>query len=91
MRNSTTLYLRSDIPAGEYVVKFNKYESEVNTYFRNILPITITVVKADSMNLIRPTISINSMTASTVGYPVYIPIDFSLPSSTEMTLFMSIS
>jgi hypothetical protein len=47
LRNTTTLYLRSDIPAGVYTIKFNKYESELKTYFRNILPITITVIKAD--------------------------------------------
>jgi len=27
LRNSTALYLRSDIPAGKFTVKFNKYES----------------------------------------------------------------
>ena len=46
LSNSTTLYLRSDINPGVYTIKFNKYESDVKTYFRNILPITITVIKA---------------------------------------------
>lgn len=90
LRNTTTLYLRSDIAAGVYTVKFNKYESEQKTYFRNILPITITVIKADLNSITRPTISVSSMSVSTIGYAVKIPVIFSMPSSTEMTLFMSV-
>lgn len=90
LRNTTTLYLRSDIAAGTYTIKFNKYESEQKTYFRNILPITITVIKADQTSLTRPTIAINSMSVSTIGYAVDIPVMFSMPSSTEMTLFMTV-
>lgn len=70
LRNTTTLYLRSDIPAGTYTINFIKYESDDKTYFRNILPITITVIKADEGSLTRPTISINPMSVSTIGYAV---------------------
>jgi hypothetical protein len=90
LSNSTTLYLRSDISAGTYTIMFNKYESDSKTFFRNILPITITVIKASQTNFISPTISIRSMSVSTIGYAIQIPIDFSMPSSTEMTLFMTI-
>lgn len=31
------------------------------------------------------------MSVSTIGYPVDIPVAFSMPSSTEMTLFMTIA
>jgi hypothetical protein len=82
LRNTTTLYLRSDIPAGVYTIKFNKYESELKTYFRNILPITITVVEADLTSLSKPTIAVQSMAVSTIGYAVDIPVIFSMPSST---------
>jgi hypothetical protein len=82
LKNTTTLYLRSDIAPGTYTVNFNKYESEEKTYFRNILPITISVIKADETSLTRPTISVNSMSVSTIGYAVQIPIAFSMPSST---------
>ena len=82
LKKSTTVYLRSDIAAGTYTIKFNKYESDSKTYFRNILPITVTVIKADQTNLTRPTITINSATFSTIGYPVQVPLIFSMPSST---------
>ncbi len=38
LKQSTTVYLRSDIPPGNYTISFNKFESDVQTYFRNILP-----------------------------------------------------
>jgi hypothetical protein len=92
LTKSTQLFLRSDVSAGTYVINFIKSESSNQTYFRNILPVTITVSASNASSLVTtPTISIPSMSDSTIGYPVTIPIVFSLPSSTEMTLFMSIS
>jgi hypothetical protein len=92
---STQLFLRSDVSSGTYVIYFNKSESSNQTYYRNILPVTITVsasnTSSTSTYVATPTISIPSMSDSTVGYQVIIPIMFSLPSSTEMTLFMTVS
>ena len=83
LSKSTQLFLRSDVPPGTYVINFVKSESSANTYFRNILPVTITVVAAAATpNAASPTISIPTMSDSTVGYPVSIPVVFSLPSST---------
>jgi len=91
LTQTTVLFLRSDVPAGNYVLNFNKSESSKNTYFRNILPVSVNVKAASSTLLVTsPTISIPNMVDSTVGYPVIIPIVFSLPSSTQMTLFMTI-
>lgn len=91
LTKSTRIFLRSDISAGTYVINFDKSESSTNTYFRNILPVTVTVkaaTNADSTTA--PTLSIPSMSDSTIGYPVIIPILFSIPSSTEMTMFLTI-
>jgi len=91
LTKNTQLFLRSDIASGNYVIYFNKSESSQNTYFRNILPVTIAVsVAATSTILSAPTISIPTMSVSTIGYPIVIPVQFSLPSSTEMTLFMNV-
>ncbi|CAM6005527.1 unnamed protein product [Sphagnum balticum] len=76
-----------------YVIYFNKSESSVKSYFRNILPVTITVYAASNATVAvtAPTISIPTFSDSTIGYPVNIPIQFSLPSSTEMMLFLTIA
>lgn len=75
LSKSTQLFLRSDIAAGNYVIYFNKSESSQATYFRNILPVTITVLAASNVSILsNPTISIPSMSDSTVGYPVVIPL-----------------
>jgi len=87
-RLSTTIYLRSDIPAGTYTINFKK--TEVEELYRNILPLNFTVIAAQNVTN-RPTISIPEKTESTVGYPVNVPIEFSLPSSTEMNLFITIA
>jgi len=88
---STKLFLRSDVAPGTYVINFKKYESSQNTSFRNILPVTITVVAASAIpTSTSPNISIPTMSDSTVGHSVLIPVQFSLPSSTEMTLFLTI-
>lgn len=77
------------------MIYFNKSEASNQTEFRNILPVTITVTASNTTStssyVTTPTISIPSMSDSTIGYPVTIPVQFSMPSSTEMTLFMSIS
>jgi hypothetical protein len=92
LTKSTQLFLRSDVAPGRYVINFIKSESSNVTYFRNILPVTITVVAAAATPITSsPTIRIPTMSDSTVGYPVSIPVVFSLPSSTEMTLFLTIS
>ena len=93
LTKSTKLYLRTDVSPGEYTITFTKSESDTQEFFRNILPVKITVVAANASTatVATPTIKVRSMVDSTVGYPVEIPIDFSLPSSTEMTLFMNIS
>ena len=94
LAKSTQLFLRSDVSPGTYVIYFNKSESSNQTFFRNILPVTITVSSSNASSssfVTAPTISIPSMSDSTIGYPVTIPVQFSLPSSTEMILFMSIS
>ncbi len=90
---STQLFLRSDVSPGTYVIYFNKAESSNQTNYRNILPVTITVSASNTTSsyVTTPTISIPSMSDSTVGYSVLIPVQFSLPSSTEMTLFMTVS
>ena len=84
------VYLRSDIPPGNYTINFDKFESEEQTYFRNLLPTTVEIVSPTSANFIHPTIRVPTMSVSTVGYPVVIPIIFSLPSSTRMNLFIQI-
>ena len=43
LTKNTQLFLRSDIAAGQYVINFAKSESSTTTFFRNILPVTITV------------------------------------------------
>jgi hypothetical protein len=95
LTKSTQLFLRSDVSPGSYVIYFSKSEASNKTEFRNILPVTITVTASNTAStstyVTIPTISIPSMSDSTIGYPVIIPIQFSLPSSTEMTLFMTIS
>lgn len=92
LKKTTTVYLRSDIAPGTYTVNFDKFESETKTYFRNILPTTIQVVSpSSSTSFIYPTITVPSISVSTSGAPVTVPIIFSLPSSTEMTLFIKIS
>jgi hypothetical protein len=48
LQQNTQVFLRSDMPAGTYTITFTKLESSTQTYFRNILPIQITVVKFDS-------------------------------------------
>lgn len=75
------------------MISFNKSESSITTNYRNILPISISVTAATTTtnSASSPTISVRMMSDSTIGYPVVIPIDFSLPSSTRMTLFMSIA
>ena len=41
LKKSTVVYLRSDISPGKYTISFEKFESEEQTYFRNILPTTV--------------------------------------------------
>lgn len=92
LKKTTTVYLRSDIAPGTYTINFDKFESETKTYFRNILPTTIQVVSpSSSTGFIYPTITVPSLSVSTSGAAVTVPIIFSLPSSTEMTLFIKIS
>ena len=90
LKKTTVIYLRSDIVPGNYTISFEKLESDTQTYFRNILPITIQIVAPDSSSFVRPTITVPSISVSTVGYPVEIPIEFSLPSSTQMTLSITV-
>lgn len=85
------IYLRSDIVPGNYTISFEKLESDTQTYFRNILPTTVEIVSPQSSSFVRPTITIPSMSVSTIGYPVEVPIRFSLPSSTQMTLSITIA
>lgn len=66
--------MRSDIPPGNYTINFDKFETQVQTYFRNILPTTVQVVSSSSSTFIRPTIKIPSISVSTIGYPVVVPI-----------------
>ena len=44
----------------------------------------------DSSTFVTPTIEVPSISVSTIGYAVKVPIKFSLPSSTQMTLFIKI-
>jgi hypothetical protein len=46
LTKSTQVYLRSDVSAGDYVINFEKSESSTTTFFRNILPVTVTVKAA---------------------------------------------
>lgn len=75
---STQLFLRSDVSPGTYVIYFNKSEASNQTEFRNILPVTITVTASNTTStstyVTIPTISIPSMSDSTIGYPVTIPV-----------------
>lgn len=83
LKQSTTVYLRSDIPPGNYTISFNKFESDVQTYFRNILPTTIQVISpSSSATFVSPTITVPSISISTSGASVVVPVLFSLPSST---------
>lgn len=91
LQKTSTIYLRSDIAPGTYTITFEKFESEQETYFRNILPITIDVISLDTSAVDRPTISVPAMSKSTVGHAVNIPIMFSLPSSTPMTMYIEIA
>lgn len=92
LSKSTQVFLRSDVTAGSYVIKFSKSEATTLTYFRNILPVTVTVKAASNVLVTSsPTISIPTMSDSTIGYPVIVPLKFSIPSSTEMTMFLAIS
>ena len=62
LTKNTQLYLRSDIAAGSYVINFVKSESSLVTYFRNILPVTITVKAATDVSSVNtPTISIPAL------------------------------
>lgn len=92
LKKTTTIYLRSDIAPGVYTISFDKFETETRTYFRNILPATIEVISPSAnSDFVRPTITVPSISVSTSGAPVVVPILFSLPSSTEMTLFIKIA
>lgn len=43
LQQTMQVYLRSDMAAGTYTINFTKFESSTQTFFRNILPIQITV------------------------------------------------
>jgi hypothetical protein len=92
LKKSTQLFLRSDVPAGNYVINFIKSESSSSSFFRNILPVSVTVQAATNVAGVNtPTISIPAITESTVGPPITLPLLFSIPSSTEMTMFLTVS
>lgn len=61
LQQNVQVYLRSDMAAGTYTINFTKYESSSQTYFRNILPIEITVVKFDSKSNQIPSINVSEM------------------------------
>lgn len=55
-RLTTTIYLRSDVPAGNYTINFQK--TEIQELYRNMLPLQFTVIAAQAATS-RPTIKIS--------------------------------
>jgi hypothetical protein len=90
LQQNTEIFLRSDMAAGTYTVNFTKTESSTQTFFRNILPVEITVVKFDNSSNQSPTIAVQAMVASTVGYPVVVPVVLSTPASIQMVLTITV-
>lgn len=90
LQQNSEVFLRSDMAAGIYTVTFTKLESSVQTYFRNILPIQITVAKFDSTSNEVPSVNVTSMVASTIGYPVIVPVVLSEPASIQMVLTITV-
>lgn len=74
---------------GFYVINFSKYESETNTHFKDIFPVTVEVL-SPSMSINKPSISVPSMSISTIGYPVNFPIVLSTPASSDMSIAITI-
>lgn len=90
LKKTVTVYIRNDVTPGNYTIQFQKYESEQQTYFRNILPITIEVLDPSTSDITKPTITIPEISISTVGYPVVVPVYLSMPTSTTISLFIHI-
>lgn len=90
LQQNSEVYLRSDMAAGIYTVTFTKLESSTQTFFRNILPVQITVVKFDNTSNQVPSINVTSMVTSTIGYPVVVPVRLSSPASIQMVLTITV-
>lgn len=93
--NTTTvmnsIVIRSDVTPGSYWINYTKSESTVKTYYKPLLPILINVVTGNNSNSsANATVTALFNTYSYVGYPIVVPIVLSVPSSTPLTLTLSI-